>query len=118
MAQSPLGDQMKAWMTTGIAAVAVFAYLGQAMAQVRYAPRADDAPIDFFSPYDESYGTSPSFQIYRSYNGAPAVRVVEHCQYPDGWNVTDFSRDVNGIPNGTDHACPVPVSPRRARARR
>lgn len=78
-----------------------------ASAQVRYAPHAQEG-IDFFSPYDESYGTSPSFEIYpRAYGYAPAVRVVERCQYPDGWNVTDFSRDVNGIPAGIDHTCPV-----------
>lgn len=85
-------------------------------AQVPYAH--PDAPIDFFSPYDESYGTSPSFEVYpNAYGSAPAVRVVQHCQYPDGWNVTDFSRDVNGIPNGLDHICPAPVYRGRARAR-
>lgn len=85
-------------------------------AQVRYAH--PDAPIDFFSPYDESYGTSPSFEIYpNAYGAAPAVRVVQRCQYPNGWNVMDFSRDVNGIPAGLDHTCPAPVYGGRRRAR-
>lgn len=97
----------------GIASVAT---AGAATAGVRYAYPAPDAPIDFFSPYDESYGTSPSYQIFPYAHGGPAVRVIERCQYPDGWNVTDFGRDVNGIPNGADHACPVPVGGRlRAR---
>jgi len=33
------------------------------------------------------------------------VKVVEGCHYPDGWNITDFRRDLNGIPNGVGHQC-------------
>ncbi len=73
-----------------------------ASAQVAY----DERPIlDPFSPYDESYGVSPSFQIFPRNDGLPAVRVVQHCQNPNGWNVTDFGRDVNGTPAGVEHAC-------------
>ncbi|MBV9812371.1 MAG: hypothetical protein JO326_06440 [Acetobacteraceae bacterium] len=62
------------------------------------------------SPYDQAFGTRPSFEIIPgSYGYAPAVRVVERCLYPNGWNVTDFGRDVNGIPPGIEHACPVPA---------
>ena len=92
--------------------------LSQADAQVRYSPGYRDAPIDFFSPYDESYGLSPSYQILPgAYGAAPAVRVIERCQYPNGWNVTDFGRDLNGIPNGADHACPAPAYGARVKAR-
>ena len=60
------------------------------------------------SPYDQAYGTRPSFEIVPTPNPyAPAVRVVERCLYPNGWNVTDFSRDVNGIPPDVDHTCPA-----------
>jgi len=37
------------------------------------------------------------------------LRVVQRCQYPDGWNVTDFDRDINGIPAGYGHECRVSV---------
>ena len=60
------------------------------------------------SPYNQAYGARPSFQIVPTPDPyAPAVRVVERCLYPNGWNVTDFSRDVNGIPPDIDHTCPA-----------
>ena len=60
------------------------------------------------SPYDQAYGTRPSFEISPTPNPyAPAVRVVERCLYPNGWNVTDFGRDVGGIPPDVDHTCPA-----------
>ena len=59
------------------------------------------------SPYDQTFGTRPSFEILPSpYGYAPGVRVVARCLYPNGWNVTDFGRDINGIPPGIDHTCP------------
>jgi hypothetical protein len=104
---------------TGLAAFAAFgvcASLAPAAAQVTY---ARPAPFEgFFAPYDESYGTSPSFEIAPdAYGSAPAVRIVERCQYPNGWNVTDFNRDVNGTPAGLDHTCPVTRFGRGVRAR-
>jgi len=71
------------------------------------------------SPYDQTYGVRPSFQILPTpYGYAPAVRVTERCLYPNGWNVTDFDRDINGIPPGIDHQCPAPAgSYGRVRAR-
>jgi hypothetical protein len=86
-----------------------------AQAQVAYAPDAQFYP--FGIPVDESYGLSRSFEIYPGpYGGAPAVGVVYRCQYPHGWNVTDFARDVNGTPAGLDHSC-VLAHPSRVRAR-
>lgn len=38
----------------------------------------------------------------------PAIRpllIVHGCQYPHGWNETDFIRDINGIPSGIHHQC-------------
>ena len=94
-----------------------------AMAQVVYqhGPSLyETAPLSAYAihPYDESLGTSPSFEILPGpYGYAPAVRVVERCQYPNGWNVTDFDRDVNGIPAGIDHTCPTSQRRGRVRAR-
>ena len=84
-------------------------------AQVAYQPYRPAAPTPYGYPVpygflqpDEALGTSPSFEVNTgAYGYAPTVRVVRRCQYPDGWNVTDFSRDVNGIPNGLDHTCPI-----------
>ena len=103
------------------AAVVTFA-LGSsgASAQVRYEPYPPTAstpygypvPYGFFQP-DEVLGTSPSYVINPyAYGRQPVVTVTRRCQYPDGWNVTDLSRDVNGIPAGVDHACPVPAGVR------
>ena len=108
-----------------VTAGAVLCLARSAFAQVRYLPYPGvDAfvptpygypvPGGFLQP-NETLGTSPSF-VVPPYAGVPAVQVVRRCQYPDGWNVTDFSRDVNGVPNGSDHACPAPISARiRAR---
>jgi len=38
---------------------------------------------------------------------AQPVRVLVPCQYPHGWNSTDASRELRGIPNGADHQCLV-----------
>lgn len=97
-----------------VASVLGLALLSPAAAQVVYAhPSALDP---FFSPYDESYGTSPAFEIAPTPYGQ-SVHVVERCQYPGGWNVTDFSRDLNGIPAGVDHTCPNAAVGGRVRAR-
>lgn len=84
-------------------------------AQVRYAPYPE-AVYPFGVPYDETYSGGYSFEIQPYAPGGPAVRVVQRCAYPNGWNVTDFSRDVNGIPAGIDHVCPGDAV-RRARTR-
>lgn len=110
----------------GWAAVAALASLswtaGPAAAQVVYAPNG--APVYYGYPVpggvlqpNEALGTSPSFEIFPDpYGRGPAVRVLQRCQYPNGWNVTDFGRDLNGIPNGVEHTCPVARVPRlRAR---
>ncbi len=86
-----------------------------AAAQVAYQPFHPIAPTPYGYPVpygflqpDEVLGTSPSFEINSgAYGRYPAVRVVRRCQYPDGWNETDFVRDVNGTPNGIDHTCPA-----------
>ena len=88
---------------------------GGASAQVRYQPYAPAAPAPhgYPVPYgylqpDEVLGTSPSFVVNPyAYGRQPVVSVVRRCHYPDGWNVTDFDRDLNGIPAGVDHTCPV-----------
>lgn len=36
---------------------------------------------------------------------SPAVTVP--CDFPNGWNSTDESREVNGIPDGYNHQCLV-----------
>lgn len=105
------------------AALLAGAFVPPASAQVVYAdppfvapPPAGRALIDPFGiPQDESYGTSPSFYIGATPYG-PGVAVVERCQYPNGWNSTDFVRDVNGTPAGIEHTCPV-VRHSRIRAR-
>lgn len=91
---------------------------GGASAQVRYQPFAPPAPTPYGYPVpygylqpDEVLGTSPSF-VVTPYGGQPVVQVVRRCQYPDGWNVTDFDRDVNGIPAGIEHTCPAPAGVR------
>ena len=90
------------------------------LAQVRYQPYTPAAPTPYGYPVpygflqpDEVLGTSPSFTVDLNASGnRPVVRVVRRCQYPDGWNETDFSRDVNGIPAGIDHTCPSPAGVR------
>ena len=77
-------------------------------------------PFSDPSPYDQAFDVVPSYQVQTDpYAGGPPVRVVAHCQFPNGWNVTDFDRSINGIPAGIDHQCPVGVAPagRRVRAR-
>ncbi len=79
-------------------------------------PYGHPAPLGFLQP-DEVLGTSPSYVINPyAYSGRPVVAVVQRCQYPDGWNVTDFDRDINGIPAGIDHTCPA-LRSARVRAR-
>lgn len=101
-------------------ATAVFALfaigISAASAQVAYQPYVPVAPTPYGYPVpsgflqpNEVLGTSPSFVIHPyAYGNQPVVTVVQRCQYPDGWNVTDFGRDINGIPNGIDHTCPAP----------
>lgn len=111
-------------------ALGCIAFVSGAMpvaAQVAYQPFRPVAPTPYGYPVpygylqpDETLGTSPSFEINTgAYGAGPAVRVVRRCQYPDGWNLTDFSRDINGIPNGIEHTCPAdrPVVRGRVRAR-
>lgn len=94
-----------------------------ASAQVHYQPYAPTAPTPYGYPVpygylqpDETLGTSPSFEIFPyAQGGQPVARVVRRCQYPDGWNETDFIRDVNGIPAGIDHTCPTPAGRRSRR---
>ena len=88
-----------------------------ASAQVRYQPYVPNAPTPYGYPVpygflqpDEVLGTSPSFVVDPyAYGRQPVVAVTRRCQYPNGWNVTDFDRDVNGIPAGIEHTCPVPT---------
>ena len=98
-----------------ISALGFSALIGSAGAQVAYQPFAPTAPTPYgypvtggFQPPDEVLGPSPSFGISTNPD-LPTVSVVQRCQYPDGWNVTDFVRDVNGIPNGIEHTCHVPA---------
>ena len=105
-----------------IAAVVGIVALGTsaAVAQVRYQPYvpASPTPYGYPVPYgflqpNEVLGTSPSFVVTPyAYGARPVVSVVRRCQYLDGWNVTDFDRDVNGIPAGIDHTCPAPAGVR------
>ncbi len=87
-----------------------------AVAQVTYRPIPPTShgfplyPYSDQSPYAQEFGERPSFEILpQAYGYGPAVRVVPRCLYPNGWNVTDFDRDVNGIPPGIDHQCPAPA---------
>lgn len=104
------------------AAALVVLGVGGASAQVRYQPYAPVAPTPYGYPVpygyvqpDETLGTSPSFVVNPyAYGRQPVVTVTRRCQYPDGWNVTDFDRDINGIPAGVDHTCPAPAGLRSA----
>ena len=113
---------MKGLALAGVSAFAgILAAATPVVAQVTYQPYRPPAPAPYSGPGpygypvpfgflqpDEVLGTSPSFDVDTGvYGRAPVTRVVRRCQYPDSWNVTDFSRDVNGIPNGLDHTCPV-----------
>ena len=105
-----------------IVAAAAMVVLGTvaASAQVRYQPYEPSAPTPYGYPVpygflqpDEELGTSPSFTVNPYATGRqPVVTVTRRCQYPNGWNVTDFSRDVNGIPSGLDHTCRAPAGVR------
>jgi hypothetical protein len=94
--------------------IGLLAGTASASAQVAYQPYGSTTvtpygyPVvsGFLQPNEEG-GTSPSFVIMPGAYGS-TVGVVQRCQYPDGWNVTDFDRDVNGIPDGIDHTCPAP----------
>ena len=103
------------------AALGVAACATPALAQVSYNPgQAPLLPFPYSdpSPYDQEYGTRPSFEVQTDpYARGPAVRVVTRCLYPDGWNVTDFSRDINGIPPGVNHQCPAVAQPLGGRVR-
>lgn len=110
--------------TFSCAAIALAAVLASpASAQVSYRQRSAPyvyqlLPYSDATPYDQEFGTRPSFEIRPNpYGYAPAVRVIQRCLYPDGWNVTDFSRDVNGIPPGVNHTCPEIHYGARVRAR-
>jgi hypothetical protein len=37
----------------------------------------------------------------------PVGSMVVPCAYPHGWNSTDASREVRGVPKGIDHRCVV-----------
>ena len=77
-----------------------------------------DYPYTDQSPYAVAHGERPSFVVVPgAYGYAPTVAVVPRCMYPDGWNVTDFTRDINGTPPGIDHQCPEPPHYGRVRAR-
>lgn len=107
---------MHFWAKAITAAVFVAGLSSTSEAQVRYQPYPAARPAPYGYPVpggvlqpDEVGGTSPSFNIDPAARyGEPVVSVIRRCQYPDGWNVTDFSRDVNGIPAGIDHTCPNP----------
>jgi hypothetical protein len=111
---------VKRWAVMGGVCAVVGMAILPASAQVVYSPYPDGyAPFPYSdpSPYDQTFGTRPSFQIQTDpYARGPAVRVIARCNYPDGWNVGDFSRDVNGIPPGIDHQCPE-VAPYTGRVR-
>jgi hypothetical protein len=51
---------------------------------------------------------------FASAAAAYPTRVVVPCQYPHGWNSTDASRAVRGVPNGYDHQCLVTYDQYRA----
>ena len=70
------------------------------------------------SPYAVAHGERPSFVVVPTAGGyGTGVAVVPRCMYPDGWNSTDFGRDINGIPPGIEHQCPEPAHYGRVRAR-
>ncbi len=111
-------------MRTVAAAIVLAASIGAALpaaAQVTYNrdPNAYNPfypfpPLPFSdpSPYDQAFDVVPSYQVQTDpYAGGPPVRVVARCLFPNGWNVTDFSRSINGIPPGIDHKCPAEVTP-------
>ena len=79
-----------------------------------YNPFYPFPPLPFSDPsaYDQAFDVVPSYQVQTDpYAGGPPVRVVARCLFPNGWNVTDFSRSINGIPPGADHQCPVDAVP-------
>ena len=86
-----------------------------------YNPFYPFPPLPFSDPsaYDQAFDVVPSYQIKTDpYAGGPPVRVVARCLFPDGWNVTDFTRAINGVPPGIHHQCPTDAVPddRRVRA--
>ena len=109
------------WWTLFAAASLAGASAPPAVAQVYYNPgQGPLLPFPYAdpSPYDQAFGTRPSFEVQTDpYARGPAVRVVTRCLYPDGWNVTDFVRDINGTPPGIDHQCPVVQQPLGGRVR-
>ena len=103
-------------------AVAMIGAVGcPAVAQVQYrAPPPTTSygfpfyPFSDQSPEVQDLGVRPSYQITPgAYGYGPVVRAVPRCNYPDGWNVTDFGRDLNGIPADVGQQCPEPVRLRR-----
>ena len=115
------------FMRTAATVVAVVGFLGTALsaaAQVTYNRDANAynpfSPLPFSdpSPYDQAFDVVPSYQVQTDpYAGGPPVRVVARCLFPNGWNVTDFSRSINGIPPGIDHQCPTEAVPVGGRLR-
>lgn len=108
-------------LALSVAALAGLAALtAPAAAQVYYRPLPPTSPgFPFYpysdqSPYAQEFGVRPSYQIFPdAYGQGPVARAVPRCNYPNGWNVTDFDRDLNGIPAGINHQCPEPVRLRR-----
>jgi hypothetical protein len=109
-------------VAASLAALCTMAAPSLAAAQVAYdrstLPLAGlDYPYTDESPYAVAHGERPSFVIVTGpYGYGPGVAVVPRCLYPNGWNVTDFGRDLNGIPPGIEHQCPEPTR-YRVRAR-
>ena len=94
--------------------IGVAGFATSSVAQVAYRPYAPLAPTPYGFPVpfgflqpNEVLGTSPSYVISTN-PYAPAVGVELRCQYPNGWNQTDYLRDQQGIPNGVSHTCPAP----------
>ena len=115
-------------LRTAAAVTLMAGAMGAATAQVTYnrdpnVPNSVDPlspllPFSDPSSYDQAFDVVPSYQIRTDpYAGGPAVRVVAHCLFPNGWNVTDFSRSINGIPAGVDHQCPADAAAIAGRVR-
>ena len=65
------------------------------------------------SAYDQAFDVVPSYQVQTDpYAGGPPVRVVAHCQFPNGLerDATSPGRSTASRP-ATDHQCPVDAVP-------
>ena len=121
------GKVLRTAMMAGLIASVSVAVVTPAAAQVSYNrdPNAYNPfyplpPLPFSDPsaYDQAFDVVPSYQVQTNpYVGGPPVRVVARCLFPNGWNVTDFSRSINGIPPGIDHQCPADAVPAGGRVR-